>query len=211
MKTKDIPAFFAVLQKAQPDPQIELQYSNAFELLCAVMLSAQATDISVNKATRLLFAVANTPEAMLGLGQERLQSYIKSIGLYRSKARHLLQTCHILLQKHAGKVPDQRKELEALPGVGRKTANVILNVLFGKPTIAVDTHIFRVANRTGLASAKTPLQVEQALLQRVPQEFLLNAHQWLILLGRYTCLARKPRCGQCPVQRFCSFTGKSCH
>ncbi|MEW6693383.1 Endonuclease III [Tepidimonas thermarum] len=203
MTPRDIEAFFSTLQAARPHPQTELEYTSAFELLVAVLLSAQATDVSVNKATRRLFAVANTPQAILALGQAGLEAHIRTIGLYRSKARHLLQTCQLLLERHGGEVPRDRAALEALPGVGRKTANVILNVAFGEPTIAVDTHIFRVANRTGLAPGKTPLQVEQALLARVPQRFLRDAHHWLILHGRYVCTARAPRCTTCTVAAWC--------
>ena len=180
-----------------------------FELLTAVLLSAQATDVSVNKATRRLFPVANTPQQMLDLEQERLEGFIKTIGLYRSKARHLLQTCRILVEQHGGEVPRTREALEALPGVGRKTANVVLNVAFGEPTIAVDTHIFRVANRTGLAPGKTPLAVELQLLERVPPKYLPHAHHWLILLGRYVCVARKPRCWECAVARCCDYQPKT--
>jgi endonuclease-3 len=203
MTPRDIEAFFAILQAERPEPRTELEYTSTFELLVAVMLSAQATDSSVNKATRRLFAVANTPRAILALGQEGLESYIRTIGLYRSKARHILQTCQLLLERHGGEVPRERAALEALPGVGRKTANVVLNVAFGEPTMAVDTHIFRVANRTGLAPGKTPLQVEQGLLQRVPARYLRHAHHWLILLGRYVCQARKPQCERCSVRRHC--------
>jgi len=173
------------------------------------LLSAQATDVSVNKATRALFAVANTPEKMLALGLEGLQSYIKTIGLYRSKARHLLRTCELLMAQHGGQVPRCRDALQALPGVGRKTANVVLNVAFGEPTLAVDTHVFRLANRTGLAPAKTPLAVEQGLLARVPPRYLAHAHHWLILHGRYVCVARVPRCWQCAVARQCDFQPKT--
>ncbi len=209
MKKSDICAFFATLQAANPHPRTELEYSNNFELLTAVLLSAQATDVGVNKATRKLFAVANTPQAMLALGQEGLESYIQTIGLYRSKARHLLQTCQILLERHNGEVPDTREALEQLPGVGRKTANVVLNVAFGQPTMAVDTHIFRVGNRTGLAPGATPLEVEQGLLKRIPKEYLQHAHHWLILLGRYVCQARTPRCWECSVAAYCDFKPKT--
>jgi endonuclease-3 len=174
-----------------------------FELLAAVLLSAQATDVSVNKATRRLFAVAGTPRKMLALGVEGLESYIRTIGLYRSKARHLIETCRILVDKHGGDVPRTREALEALPGVGRKTANVVLNVAFGEPTIAVDTHIFRVGNRTGLAPGKTPLDVERKLLERVPPAYREHAHHWLILHGRYVCTARSPHCSECLVSRWC--------
>lgn len=203
MTPRDIEAFFATLQAERPHPQTELEYTSVFELLVAVLLSAQATDVGVNKATRRLFPVANTPQAILDLGLEGLESYIRTIGLYRSKARHLMQTCRLLLERHGGEVPRDRAALEALPGVGRKTANVVLNVAFGEPTIAVDTHIFRVANRTGLAPGKTPLQVEQKLLQRVPARYREDAHHWLILHGRYVCRARAPQCAQCRVAAWC--------
>ena len=209
MPDADIAPFFAVLRAANPMPVTELEYTSVFELLVAVLLSAQATDVGVNKATRRLFAVANTPSKMLALGQEALESHIKTIGLYRSKARHLVQTCTILVQQHGGTVPRQREQLEALPGVGRKTANVVLNSAFGEPTVAVDTHIFRVGNRTGLAPGKSPLQVEHQLLRRVPAQYLVDAHHWLILLGRYICQARKPRCHQCAVRQFCVFQPKN--
>lgn len=209
MKKSDISAFFAILQAANPHPKTELEYSSHFELLAAVLLSAQATDVGVNKATRKLFAVANTPQAMLDLGLEGLEGYIQTIGLYRSKAKHLLQTCQILLERFDGQVPNTREALETLPGVGRKTANVVLNVAFGQPTMAVDTHIFRVSNRTGLAPGATPLAVEQALLKRVPKEYLQHAHHWLILLGRYVCQARKPRCWECSVAAHCDFKPKT--
>jgi endonuclease III len=209
MKTAQIGPFFATLQAANPHPQTELLYTTAFELLAAVLLSAQATDVGVNKATRLLFPVANTPQALLDLGEEQLCSYIKTIGLYKSKAKHLLQTCQILVSQHGGEVPRTREALEALPGVGRKTANVVLNVAFGEPTCAVDTHIFRVGNRTGLAPGKTPLEVELKLLKRVPPEYRLHAHHWLILLGRYVCQARKPRCWECSVASECQFKPKT--
>ena len=203
MKAPDIEAFFLALQAERPQPQTELEYTSVFELLVAVMLSAQATDRSVNQATRRLFPVANTPQAILALGQEGLEAYIRTIGLYRSKARHIIETCRLLLQRHGGEVPRRREDLQALPGVGRKTANVVLNVAFGEPTMAVDTHILRVANRTGLAPGKTPLQVEQKLLQRVPARFLRDAHHWLVLHGRYTCTARAPKCGCCVVASWC--------
>lgn len=206
MQNTDIPLFFAALKQANPDPKTELEFSSPFELLVAVLLSAQATDVSVNKATRPLFAVANTPADMLALGQERLEGFIRSIGLYRTKARHLIETCRLLLERFDSQVPSTRTELESLPGVGRKTANVILNVAFGQPCIAVDTHIFRVGNRTGLAKGKTPLAVEKLLLERVPPAYMHDAHHWLILLGRYICQARKPRCEQCPVAAYCDFS-----
>ncbi|KQY81955.1 MULTISPECIES: endonuclease III [Roseateles] len=199
MNGAQVERFFATLKAANPAPQTELEFASVFELLTAVLLSAQATDVGVNKATRRLFAVANTPAQILALGTEGLESYIKTIGLYRSKARHLLQTCQILIEQHGGEVPRSRTELEALPGVGRKTANVVLNVAFGEPTMAVDTHIFRVSNRTGLAPGKTPLAVELGLLDRVPEAYLVDAHHWLILHGRYVCQARKPLCNVCAV------------
>ncbi len=200
-----IDAFFATLRAANPHPETELEYANSFELLVAVLLSAQATDVSVNKATRRLFAVANTPQAMLGVGLEKLESYIRTIGLYRSKARHLLETCRILIEQYDGLVPRTRAQLESLPGVGRKTANVVLNIAFGEPTIAVDTHVLRVAVRVGLASGSTPLVVEQQLLARIPEEYRMHAHHWLILHGRYLCQARRPLCEQCPVRQYCDF------
>ncbi|TAL27855.1 MAG: endonuclease III [Aquabacterium sp.] len=209
MKTADIEPFFATLQAANPQPASELEYSSVFELLAAVLLSAQATDVGVNKATRRLFPVAHTPQQILALGYDGLCDYIRTIGLYRNKARHLLQTCQILVERHGGRVPTTREELEALPGVGRKTANVVLNVAFGEATMAVDTHIFRVGNRTGLAPGKTPLAVEQQLVRRVPQRYAVDAHHWLILHGRYVCVARKPRCWQCAVARWCDFQPKT--
>lgn len=209
MKKSAIRPFFTILREANPSPQTELEYTTVFELLAAVLLSAQATDVGVNKATRKLFPVANTPQAILDLGLEGLESYIKTIGLYRSKAKHLIETCRILVERHGSKVPDTREALEALPGVGRKTANVVLNVAFGQPTMAVDTHIFRVSNRTGLAPGKTPLEVEKQLLQRVPAEFAVDSHHWLILLGRYVCQARKPKCWECLVAAQCDFKPKS--
>jgi endonuclease-3 len=209
MTPAQINAFFATLQAANPQPQSELEYTSVFELLAAVLLSAQATDVSVNTATRGLFAVANSPQKMLDLGLERLQDHIKTIGLYRNKAKHLIETCRLLIQHHGGEVPRTREALESLPGVGRKTANVVLNVAFGEPTMAVDTHIFRVGNRTGLAPGKTPLEVELKLLDRVPAPYMEHAHHWLILLGRYTCTARQPRCGQCAVAGYCDFLPKT--
>ncbi|HHL3492293.1 TPA: endonuclease III [Legionella pneumophila] len=200
---------FKRLQKQNPHPTTELQYSTPFELLIAVMLSAQATDVSVNKATAQLFQVANTPQALLDLGLDRLKKYIKSIGLYNSKAQNIMKTCEILIGQHEGQVPKQREALEALPGVGRKTANVVLNTAFGQPTIAVDTHIFRVANRIGIAKGKTPLAVEQELLKKVPHEFLHDAHHWLILHGRYVCTARKPHCKTCIIEDLCEYTNKN--
>ena len=209
MKTADIQPFFATLKAANPSPQTELEYTSVFELLAAVLLSAQATDVGVNKATRKLFPVANTPQAMLALGLEGLEGYIKTIGLYRSKGKHLMETCRILVERHGGQVPDTREALEALPGVGRKTANVVLNVAFGQPTMAVDTHIFRVSNRTGLAPGKNPLEVEKQLMQRVPDDYAVDSHHWLILLGRYVCQARKPRCWECLVSSYCDFSPKT--
>lgn len=203
-----IEGFFATLKAANPSPQTELEFSSVFELLAAVLLSAQATDIGVNKATRRLFAVANTPQRMLELGLEGLEAHIKTIGLYRSKARHLLQTCQMLVDLHDGAVPGTREALEALPGVGRKTANVVLNVAFGEPTMAVDTHLFRLGNRTGLAPGATPLEVELKLLKNVPPAYLVDAHHWLILHGRYVCQARKPHCWECGVAAFCDYKPK---
>ena len=209
MKTAQIEPFFATLKAANPLPNTELEYTTVFELLTAVLLSAQATDVGVNKATRKLFPVANTPQAILDLGLEKLESYIKTIGLYRSKAKHLMETCRILVERHDSKVPQTREELQALPGVGRKTANVVLNVAFGQPTMAVDTHIFRVSNRTGLAPGKDPLAVELQLMKRVPDEYAVDSHHWLILLGRYVCQARKPRCWECVVSQYCDFKPKT--
>jgi endonuclease III len=208
MSADDVAGFFAALQAANPAPQTELLYTSVFELLAAVLLSAQATDVSVNKATRRLFALAPTPQRMLALGIDEVTEHIRTIGLYRTKAKNLLQTCRILVEQHGGEVPRSREALQALPGVGRKTANVVLNVAFGEATIAVDTHIFRVANRTGLAPGRTPLDVENALLQRVPAVFRRDAHHWLILHGRYVCQARKPRCGACSAIRYCRFPGR---
>ena len=199
---------FLRLQAANPHPTTELEYSTPFELLVAVMLSAQATDISVNAATRHLFPVANTPEKILALGEEKLSVYIQRIGLFKTKARHVMQTCRLLMDKHGGAVPQTREELEALPGVGRKTANVILNTAFGQPTIAVDTHIFRLANRIGLAPGKDVLEVEKKLLKVVPDEFKHDAHHWLILHGRYVCQARKPKCGACIIRDLCEYKNK---
>ena len=209
MKPAAIESFFATLKAANPNPKTELEYNSNFELLTAVLLSAQATDVGVNKATRQLFAVANTPQKMLDLGLEGLESYIKTIGLYHAKAKHLLLTCQMLVDLHAGEVPRTREALEALPGVGRKTANVVLNVAFGEPTMAVDTHLFRLGNRTGLAPGKTPLAVEMKLLKRIPPEYLVDAHHWLILHGRYICKARNPLCWQCAVSEFCDFKAKT--
>jgi endonuclease-3 len=198
-----IAPFFATLRAANPEPASELEYASVFELLAAVLLSAQATDRGVNKATRALFAIAPTPQKMLALGLPAVENAIKSIGLYRTKAKNLIATCRILVAEHGGQVPRTREALEALPGVGRKTANVILNVAFGESTLAVDTHVFRVANRTGLAVGKTPLEVENRLLERVPDAFLQHAHHWLILHGRYVCLARRPLCEICAVAKWC--------
>ena len=209
MKKELIEPFFATLKAANPQPNTELEYTSVFELLAAVLLSAQATDVGVNKATRRLFAVAPTPERMLALGLDGLESHIKTIGLYRSKARHLLETCRLLVEQHGGEVPRTREALEALPGVGRKTANVVLNVGFGEPTMAVDTHIFRVSNRTGLAPGKNPLAVEMQLLKRVPAEYAVDSHHWLILHGRYVCQARKPQCWHCSVATYCDFKPKT--
>lgn len=200
---------FRRLQAIDPHPTTELEYKTPFELLVAVVLSAQATDKGVNLATRRLFQVANTPQKILALGEAGLRDYVKTIGLYQSKAKHIIQTCKILIDEHGGEVPATREELEKLPGVGRKTANVILNVAFGQPTIAVDTHIFRVSNRTGLAPGKTPLEVEKKLLKVVPAEFMLHAHHWLILHGRYTCTARKPKCGECVIADLCEYKHKN--
>lgn len=199
---------FQRLQTANPHPKPELEYTSPFELLIAVLLSAQATDISVNAATRQLFPVANTPQAMLDLGEEKLRGYIQRIGLYKTKAKHVIQTCQLLLEKHGGVVPQTREELEMLPGVGRKTANVVLNTAFGQPTMAVDTHIFRISNRTGLAPGKDVLAVELKLLKVIPDEFKLDAHHWLILHGRYICQARKPKCGECIIESLCEFKKK---
>jgi endonuclease-3 len=202
-------AIFERLRAANPQPTTELEYRTPFELLVAVILSAQATDRSVNKATRPLFAVANTPEAILALGEAGLRQYIRTIGLFNSKAKNIIATCQALVDEHDGQVPAQRKALEALPGVGRKTANVVLNTAFDQPTMAVDTHIFRVANRTGIARGKTVRAVEERLLRLLPREFLKDAHHWLILHGRYVCVARKPRCGACPIYDLCEFKDKT--
>ena len=204
MTPADVERLFAALQAANPHPASELQYSSVFELLAAVLLSAQATDASVNRATRALFARAPTPQAILALGEEALCEHIRSIGLYRTKAKHLMQTCRILLERHGGVVPRDREALQALPGVGRKTANVVLNVAFGEPTMAVDTHVFRVANRTGLARGNTPEAVEQALLSVVPSAYAIEAHHWLILHGRYVCTARSPACRVCAISSVCA-------
>ena len=200
---------FERLQAANPHPTTELEYATPFELLIAVMLSAQATDISVNAATRTLYPVANTAEAILALGEEKLRVYIQRIGLYKTKAKHVIQTCRILVEQHASCVPQTRLALEALPGVGRKTANVILNTAFGQPTIAIDTHIFRLANRIGLAPGKNVLEVEMKLLKVIPKEFLHDAHHWLILHGRYICRARNPKCAECIIYDLCEYKDKS--
>ncbi|QER40090.1 endonuclease III [Acinetobacter suaedae] len=203
MTKKQIQIFFERLREQRPHPQTELNYSSPFELLIAVMLSAQATDISVNKATDKLYPIANTAQAILNLGVDGLKEYIKTIGLYNAKAENVIKTCQILVNQHQGQVPETRKELEALPGVGRKTANVVLNTAFGQPTMAVDTHIFRVGNRTGLAIGKNVLEVEDRLIKVIPKEFIIDAHHWLILHGRYCCIARKPKCGECIVSDVC--------
>ena len=203
MKTEHRLEFFRRLQAIDPKPTTELEYKSTFELLISVILSAQATDVSVNLATRRLYKKANTPQAIADLGVDNLKSYIKTIGLFNSKAKNVIATCELLLQKHDGDVPSDRAALEALPGVGRKTANVILNTAFGQPTMAVDTHIFRVANRTGLALGKTPLIIERKLLKSIPSQYLFDAHHWLILHGRYVCKARKPNCAECIVRDLC--------
>jgi endonuclease-3 len=202
-------AFFEALKSNNPKPTTELEYTTPFELLAAVLLSAQATDISVNKGTRALFPLANTPEAIYALGVDGLIPFIQHIGLFKTKAKHLIETCRLLIERHGGEVPEDREALEALPGVGRKTANVILNTAFGHPTMAVDTHIFRVSNRTGLAPGKDVLAVEMALMKRVPKDYLIDAHHWLILHGRYTCKARSPDCAKCIVEPLCSFKKKN--
>ena len=201
--------FFQTLKNANPEPKTELIYESTFELLVAVILSAQATDISVNKATKILFATANTPEKITRLGEAGLKQHIKTIGLYNSKAKNIIQTCKILVEKHDSIVPNERHQLESLPGVGRKTANVVLNTAFRQIAMAVDTHIFRISNRTGLAPGKTVLEVEKKLLNRVPKKFLLDAHHWLILHGRYICTARNPKCSQCSVEKICNFKKKT--
>ena len=201
---------FQKLKAQNPQPTTELKYTNPFELLISVVLSAQATDVGVNKATRQLFPVANTPEAIYALGVEGLKKYIRTIGLYNTKAENIIKTCKLLIDEHDSQVPDDRGSLERLPGVGRKTANVILNTAFGQPTIAVDTHIFRVSNRTGIAPGKDVREVEEKLIKFVPDEFKHDAHHWLILHGRYTCVARKPRCGSCVIYDLCEFKQKTC-
>lgn len=205
MSKKNVQIFFERLRAQRPHPETELNYANPFELLVAVTLSAQATDVSVNKATDKLFPVANTPEAIYALGVDGLKTYIRTIGLYNAKAENIIKTCQILMQKHHSQVPDNRADLEALPGVGRKTANVVLNTAFGQATMAVDTHIFRLGNRTGLAVGNNVLQVEQRLLKVIPKEFILDSHHWLILHGRYCCTARKPKCGECIVSDVCNW------
>jgi len=208
MNTEKRTAIYNTLRERMPAPTTELNYKNPFELMIAVILSAQATDVSVNKATDKLYPVARTPEAILSLGVDGLKPYIRTIGLYNSKAENIIKTCRILIEEHTSEVPRSREELEALPGVGRKTANVILNTAFGEPTIAVDTHIFRVSNRTGLAKGKTPLEVEKRLTKMTPDEFKLDAHHWLILHGRYVCKARTPMCGECPIIEWCEYKKK---
>jgi len=209
MRLSDIDEVFRLLSQTNPDPQTELTFTNPYTLLVAVVLSAQATDVGVNKATKGLFAAADTPEAMVGLGLEAVRTYIKTIGLFNTKAQNVIKLSQILIDQHGGQVPKDREALEALPGVGRKTANVVLNEAFGEPTIAVDTHIFRVGNRTGLAPGKTPDAVEKELLRRVPQAYKKGAHHWLILHGRYVCKARKPDCADCQIRPFCLFTKKT--
>ena len=202
-------AIFERFHAANPEPRGELHFTSPFELLVAVILSAQATDKSVNLATDQLYQRANTPASILKLGQKGLERYVKSIGLYRTKAKNILATCKLLLANHGGEVPRTREELEALPGVGRKTANVVLNIAFGEPTIAVDTHLFRIGNRTGIAPGKTPLEVEEKLLKFIPDEYKLHAHHWLILHGRYVCVARAPKCGECLIRELCEFRSKT--
>ncbi|TXH79137.1 MAG: endonuclease III [Thiothrix sp.] len=209
MKPEQCAELFRRWQMATPNPRTELSYASPFELLVAVILSAQATDKSVNKATEKLFPVANTPEAILALGEEGLRSYIKTIGLYNAKAKNIIGTCQILIEQHQSQVPDNRADLEALPGVGRKTANVVLNTAFGQPTMAVDTHIFRLGNRTGLAPGKNVLEVEKGLLKNIPSAYLQDAHHWLILHGRYVCTARKPKCTTCLIADLCEFKEKT--
>ena len=209
MRKDQIDQFFALLAAARPNPETELEYANPYTLLVAVVLSAQATDVGVNKATRALFPVADTPQKMVALGEAGLAQHIRTIGLYRTKAKNVIRLSEILIAKHDGKVPREREALESLPGVGRKTANVVLNAAFGEPTIAVDTHVFRVCNRTGLAPGKTPLEVEQKLEKRVPAKWKHGAHHWLILHGRYVCKARKPECPTCPVLTLCGYKAKT--
>ncbi|HLI21549.1 MAG TPA: endonuclease III [Stellaceae bacterium] len=209
MKPADIETFFRLLTKGREIPRTELEFLNPYTLLVAVVLSAQATDVSVNKATEPLFKIADTPQKMVALGETKLKGFIKTIGLFNTKAKNVIALSHTLVEKYGGAVPKTREELEALPGVGRKTANVVLNVAFGEPTIAVDTHIFRVGNRTGLARGKTPRAVEDKLVKVVPKKYLLHAHHWLILHGRYICTARKPKCPECPVRKVCEYKAKS--
>jgi endonuclease III len=209
MKQAVIPEFFARLKKAMPEPKTELEYDNVYQLLVSVVLSAQATDAGVNRATTPLFKIIKTPAQMMALGEKKLIGYIKTIGLFRMKAKNVIRLSQLLIERHGGEVPRTHEELQELPGVGRKTANVVMNVAFGEATIAVDTHIFRVGNRTGLAPGKNPLEVELRLLKRVPKEYRLHAHHWLILHGRYTCKARKPECPQCVVNDLCTFKGKT--
>lgn len=209
MNKANIELFFATLAQANPSPQTELAYTSVFELMAAVLLSAQATDVGVNKATAKLFPRANTPQAIVDMGLPALEDAIKTIGLYKSKARHLMQACEILLREHGGVVPNNREALEALPGVGRKTANVVLNVAFGQPTMAVDTHIFRLSNRTGLAPGKNVVDVEKSLLKRIPKRYMVDAHHWLILHGRYVCQARTPKCWECAVSHTCDYRPKT--
>ncbi len=209
MKPAEIQEFFRRLRESMPEPETELEYDNVYQLLVAVVLSAQATDAGVNRAAKPLFEKIKTPAQMVALGEKKLIDYIKTIGLYRTKAKNVIALSRLLVEKHGGEVPHTHEELQALPGVGRKTANVVMNVAFGEATIAVDTHIFRVGNRTGLAPGKTPLEVELRLLKRVPEEFRLHAHHWLILHGRYTCKARKPECPRCVVNDLCLFKGKT--
>lgn len=212
MNKQFIEKIFSILQKKNPTPTTELHFDNNFELLISVILSAQATDISVNKATKILFPVANTPEQIYALGESGLKKYIKTIGLYNAKTKNIISTCKILIDKFDSIVPNKREELESLPGVGRKTANVVLNTAFGESTIAVDTHIFRVSNRIGLAKAKTPLATEQQLLKTIPKKYLKDAHHWLVLHGRYICTARNPKCDECPIAKYCAYfsSNRSC-
>ncbi len=209
MSSTQIDRFFSILQNSNPNPKTELRYTNVFTLLVAVVLSAQATDVGVNKATEKLFAIADTPQKILAMGEKTLKSYINSIGLYNAKAKNIIALSQMLIDEFSGVVPSAREDLEKLPGVGRKTANVILNVFFGMPTLAVDTHIFRVSNRTGLAPGKNPLAVELNLEKRVPEKFKRHAHHWIILHGRYVCKARKPLCNACPVRDFCRYPDKA--
>ncbi len=209
MNKKKIENIFSIFQQQNPKPTTELNYNSTFELLIAVMLSAQATDVGVNKATKKLFTLANTPEAIVNLGLDQLKSYIKTIGLYNTKARNIIKTCEILIEQHHSQVPKKREQLEALPGVGRKTANVVLNTAFGEATMAVDTHIFRVSNRIGIAPGKTVLQVEKGLLKNIPKKYLVDAHHWLILHGRYTCTARNPKCSDCIIKDLCEYKDKT--